>query len=318
MYSKSFAALIVLAATASASAQIQWMNQPKRAAANAQRSLLPVAVYVPGDAESRDSNIDRAQQRTLRNPAVIGMVRQRFIPLRLARTTQTVGLLRAWGVPTNYGMYMVIVPPGGFERPQLNRPLEIVDQALLANPDSLLLKLTSAFRKHRTKLFKGHVKPLFENEEAKDNEIGNAVQLVERFTITDADADLITLAERYEDNKRMTKLLYAALAQVSTPKSAEFLLDRAEQEDKLAKMALKGLSPEIAEQVFLPVISKREGPRSYLAYDATVKICRLGKPKAKGWWEKTREQNVTKEIDRVTEGVRMVAQKWRSTVGQYR
>src|SRR5687768_1695089 len=81
------ATLALLSTTALAQSPVQWQHNPTLAIADAQRLNRPIFFYVPPSRHAkRDAdNIVDAIQETLRDPDVVAIVAERYVPVRVQR-----------------------------------------------------------------------------------------------------------------------------------------------------------------------------------------------------------------------------------------
>lgn len=314
-----FAALLTGTAIAQTSVQpIQWINEPRTVSNLAQRTLKPILVYIPGDSESRSSDMDRQQQRALRDPVVIAVIRERFIPHRMQQTTRTMPMMQALGMPTQYGMYLVALPPGALNAPAEHTKIALIDPMSMTNPDSLLRALTSAYRDYGESLYTSDIKALFDSEEPTDRNIDRALTIINQFIIESADQNVIDLLDRYEDNKRMRREVLATMSTLSTQKTTEKLLELAKTGDRDAQKALGSVTADVAERVLLPKIRSEDAAERFAAYKALTDVFGIKPVKSEKWWENIREIQRDKEIQRVTNIVKSNAEQWRQTYGKIR
>ncbi|MGE3181881.1 MAG: hypothetical protein AB7N71_09635 [Phycisphaerae bacterium] len=297
---------------------IQWENQVSAATANAKATLRPLLVYVPGDSESRSSDLDRQQQRALRDPTVIAIVNARFVPLRLPQTSQSRPVLDVLGLPTQYGMYLAALPPGALENPEGHTKIALIDPMTMASSASLIRSLTTAYRTYGASIYEAQIKPLFESESPTDANINKALTVIGEFIVEQADDDVIKLLETHGDNKRMRKSILETLARISTTKSTNHLFEMAVAGDREAQMALGTITPDMAEQVLLPKLRSEKEEERYPAYKALTDVFNIKPVRNEKWWERIREIQRDKELQMITDKVKADADQWRQTYGRIR
>lgn len=310
---------LAAAAVAQTSVQpVQWLNQPSAAEAAAKRSTRPILVYVSGDAESRASDLDREQQRVLRDPLVIEVINARFVPLRLARSSNIRATMEQLGLPFQLGQYMAVLPPEAFSSPETSTKLALIQPMQIAQASALLTALTQAYHTYGDKLYADQIRPVFEAEEFKSQDVQRGLKVIEDLLITSADGAIIKLLEKHGDDKRLAKPCYDALAMLSTKAAAEHLWKQAKAGVREAQAALANLTPDAAETLLLPELRADDAETRNSAYQALAKVFRLKPVRPARWWENAKEKMIADEIEKVSKQVQDDAQRWRETVGKIR
>ncbi len=69
---------------------VQWSNNLDTAVGVARRTLRPILLWVPFESESHQSLLYLGQSRTLRDPMINELIRARFIPVRLSRSSNNI------------------------------------------------------------------------------------------------------------------------------------------------------------------------------------------------------------------------------------
>lgn len=297
---------------------IQWLNQPGPASNAAQRALKPILIYVTGDAESRNTDLDNRQQRVLRDPTIVGLVNAKFVPLRLARNTQTLPVMKQLGLPYQYGMYLAVLPPDALASPQTSTKLALIEPTTITDAGTLTMQLVDANRQYGAQLYGQQIKPLFEQDEIKVADLNKALQVIVNFNVAEADQTLLKLVDEKITDKTQVRNIYDALALLSTRAAADKLLEKAQAGDAAAKQALSKLTPEAAEMVLLDELRSENPEERYLAYQALVKIFNIKPIRNEKWWERIRENERDEELARIRGIVTNGALQWKQTIGRFR
>ncbi len=289
---------------------VQWIGNKQQGVAQAQRTGLPIMFYVSGSSRNERSDLEQAQQRAFRDPLVRGIAEERFVPVRLPRSNENREMLEEIGAPGGVGLYLVFVTPDG-------KLIGTIPPGQAAEAKVLARQMTAMFRKYRVDVFERELKPKLENETAKAGEITKALKVVEKFLIVEADGMVAKLLEREGLSKTVAKRVYDVLAELSTPKSVETLLEAALQ-DKVAAKALTRCTPAGAEAL-LPALSPEPPEEKFLiVYEAVTTICKIEKPKPRGFWTGPNQRLIGEEIERVQAEVRESAKRWRAKYEAYR
>jgi len=296
---------------------IQWISNVQQGVGKAKRTGLPLMFYIAPSSRVDDGDLDDAQQEAFRNPLVRGIAEERFVAVRLARSNETAKLLAEMGVGggatggglVRYGGYVVCGTPNG-------ELLGVIAPGQVASAKALAGRMTTVFREYRVKIFDEEVKPKLKREGARPADIINALKLVDRFVITEADGELVALLEEAQLSKTVKKRLYDVLAVLSTPRGVKALLEIAPR-DKLAAAALARCTPAGADVIWSTAL-QGDKEQFIAAYTAVTKICKMKGVKPRGFWGGPRQQLIDAEIERVTKEVEKTAKRWRETYGQYR
>ena len=214
-----------------------------------------------------------------------------------------------WGVRAGAGYILVVATPQG-------EHIGTIPPDQVAEAKALAKQLTTMFRSYRTRIFEQELKPTLEDKAAKAGEIIKALKVIEKLLIIEADASVVSLLERDDLAKTTNRQVCDALAMLSTKPAVEALL-KAALNDKLAANALKRCTPGGAEAL-LPALESRNFEEFYAAYEALVKICKLGKAKSRGFWGGENERLMDEELERVRSAVRETARRWREQYEAYR
>lgn len=301
--------LMLLAGGALAHAQrgINWLNDPQEAVALAQRTQLPIMVYVLAGSDERDDDLENAQRRALSDPQVLAQAR-RFVPLRLSRSRHR-DILSQFHLPESANMQISFVEPGG-------AALDTLSPSGVGQADSLAQKMALVFDLYRQRLFDREMRPVLEKPDSESAEVLKVLQRIRELTIKQADASVAALLERQNAEPAVLNAAYDTLAHLSTKIAVEKLLERSAAGDDRAARALAECTPEAAELMLDSLISD-EGTLRVDVYQAVAKICRIRSTKPVKWWEKANERLQQRELERVRELVREAAQRWKAA-NEYR
>ena len=289
---------------------IQWLSNAQQGVAQAQRSGLPLLFYVGGsDSRHGDNDLADAQQAAFRDPLVRGIAQERFVAVRLPRSSSTEATLDAMGVKAGAGYVLVVATPDG-------KHIGTIPPNQVAEAGTLAKQLVVMFRSYRTGIFEQELKPTLEDKTAKAGDVIKALKVIEKLLIIEADATVIALLERSDLTKTTNRQVYDTLATLSTQPAVEALL-KASLNDNLAATALKRCTPGGAEAL-LPALDSQNFGEFYTAYDALVKICKLGKAKSRGFWGGQNERLINEELERVKSAASATAKRWREQYEAYR
>jgi hypothetical protein len=298
--------------TAAAAAQtrpIQWVSNVNQGVAQAKRVGLPIMFYVTGSSRGDESDLEDAQQAAFRDALVGGIARERFVPVRLVRSTQSKELLTQLGAPTEYGNYLLFVTPE-------MKSLGTVPPGQVADAKALARQMTAAFRTFRKDLFERELKPTLENKDAKPADTIKALKTIQKLLILEADESVAQLVADAGSNANVRKEAYDTLATLSTPKCAKTLLEAAPQ-DKLAERALGNCEAGVAEEL-IATLDSEDFEQFVVAYEALIKICKLDGKKSRGFWSGQNERLINEELDRVEQAAHTTAQRWKARYEPYR
>lgn len=302
--------VLAMVMVAQDSMPIQWETDLAAAVARSERMKAPLLIYVAGSNDDEGDEIEDAQQAVFRDPTISRIAMTYFVPTRISRTTQTVEWLRKKNLPLSYGMYAAITTSKGEIIERVN-PLEA------ASPDVFAANLIKAFRAHRSQVFEQHVLPVLVDEAAKPAAIKDALDLVKRQMMPQADEPLIKLLQRERITPPLKKQVYELLAELATAPAVDALLTAAAT-DQMAREALFK-APVGALEHLLPRLDDRTAPNYYLAYEAIARISKLSAPKGAGFW--TAEDNKRaqdEEYERVHKRVDELLKNWKERIAPFR
>jgi len=324
----SFCLLLALVGVGLASAQgqrpIQWIGNVQQGINRARAAGLPVLFYVSGSRRGDDSDLEDAQQRTFSHPLVRGLVQARFLPVRLARSTETTKLLQrifasraadaraGGGGPTaapRFGRFLLCATP----------ELELIGVILpgqATDAQAFARQLTGMFRKYRAGVLERQLKPLLESEEARPRELLGALRTIQRLLILEADQSVARLLERDRLNTTVRKEAYDTLAVLSTRASAKALLEAAAH-DKRAAQALRRCTPGVVEEL-LAALDLSKPDRFMLAYQAVAEICKIRRTRPLGFWTGKNPELISRELEQFEREARRVAKRWKDRYEAYR
>ena len=288
---------------------VQWISNAQQGVAQAKRSGMPLLFYIGGSGSSgrSDSDLEDAQQQTLRDGLVRGIVQSRFVPVRLPRSTNTQTILNQMGARVGVGYCLVVATPDG-------ELIGVIDPQQLTDARTLARQLTAMFRKYRTQVFEKELKPKLEGGSA--GEIIKALKVIDAMLITEADTSVVALVEKGGLSPAVTKQAYSTLATLSTPAAVKALLKAALQ-DKLAARALNRCTAGGAAEL-LPALDSQNFDEFLVAYEAMTKICKINNAKPRGFWSGKNERLIQSELERVKAEVQKSSKLWRERYEAYR
>lgn len=304
--------LVCLASAAEAQTgkRLRWSTNVEQGIAAAKKSRLPLMFYIVGGSASRDEDgedVERAQRRAFADPRV-ARLSERFVPVQLSRSRHA-DIIKQWEIPREADLWIVYTTPDG-------KKLDVSDAAGASSATGLADKMSIVFRRYRDSLFDTEAAATLEAKDASEEDLLAALELVKKFNILSADLRLVELAKREDLPDGVRQETYAALAQLSTPPAAKFLLERAATDPQAAAVLAK-CNP-IGAEAMLDAVGGEDPAMHLIAYDAVVKICKLKNPKADRFWEGRNERVKQEEIERVQKQVRETARKWRENEEPYR
>ncbi|MBP7744497.1 MAG: hypothetical protein KA383_00080 [Phycisphaerae bacterium] len=282
---------------------IQWMTEPQPAIAEARRSYRPLMVYVLASSKDRDDKLENEQRRALSDPRVLALC-QRFVPLKLSRS-QHRDILKDFGLPESANMMMSFVTPDG-------EKLGDLGASGVAQAGSLASKLRLVLQLYGKKLYETDVKPVLQNPDAKPAELKRALQMVAAFEMSAAEPGVLELVARPKLDAATLGLACDALAQFSSEKAVNALLDLARAGNKPAEKALEQCNPAGAA-IMVAGLQTEGQPFDYVAYRAAARICGIKNTKPERYFETAKPQLRQQEIERVTKLVQEAAQRWKGT-----
>ena len=177
--------------------------------------------------------------------------------------------------------------------------------------DSLSQKMSLVLVTWGNKIFESEVKPTLADENAKPDDLKQAVRLVSDFSISAADKSIIALLDRPRLDPSVRKAVLDTLPQLSTKDSVAKLLELARAGDAAATKALEQCTPVVAEAL-LKEMKADAVPFDYVVYKAVTQICKVPKPKPEKFFENSNQKLIDDELKRVTEVVAVAAQKWKA------
>lgn len=307
-------AVMMAAGVVMAQSPIQWNGNTSMAVARAQEQGLPLMFWVTerGDLLD-DDDLRDDQNKAFRDPIVVSIAQERFVPVRVARNSRVLEEAQKFGLPTTYGLYIALITPDG-------KLMEEIDPGQVANPEALAGRLTAAFRGYRDHLYAEKLKPVITNKEAAKQDVRAAVQTVWRLGILSADADIVALLGRADVTPSDRGRLYAMLASFATQPCVDALLAAAAKGDKDAERAL-GRAEAGALEWLLARMPPQEGEANaeqMAAYRAAVQIARAGSAKQDAFWKTAKGEERGRELEYVRNKAEPVLAYWKETVGMWR
>jgi hypothetical protein len=302
------AAVVLAAALAQlAAAQqrpINWNEDVEKGIAQAKKANKPIMFYVLGSSSNRDDRLEREQKRAFSNARVTRLANQ-FVTVKLANYQQRVDLLKKWGLPEHANQIIVFASPDG----------KMIDQIGGWGVDkSLAEKMELVLDKYRQELYEQDIRPKLEDAKTSPSELKAAIARVKELEIKQADKPLAEILKRERLDEGAARLIYDALAELSTDTSVAALIERATSADQkaasAAKTALAKCNPAGAEFMLKTLAGDNKEARA-VAYEAIAKICKLKNVKPPKFWENADERLQKEEIDSVTELVKKDAAAWK-------
>jgi hypothetical protein len=294
--------LLLTTAAASAQNPIQWQGNARSAVEHAREQMLPLMVWVYDSTDDglggRGSDIDDlrdAQEDAFRDPAVVSLAHNRYVPLRLMRNSQNKAVLEELGLPTEYGLYVALVTTD-------KRLLDRIGIEDVADARALASRLAESSQKYTADLYQRDLRSVITDPSAKKPDVRKAVRAVWRLKILSADTDIVALLKRPDITPTERGRLYSLLADLGTPSCVSALLDAA-AEDKSAVSALNRAHAGALEtlQRELPVCGQPATERQLTAYRAVVTIAKAGAVRPATFWTDTPQEKCEAELTRLKE-----------------
>lgn len=291
---------------------VQWSGSVSRSVDRASEQMLPLLFWVTGHEDiGEDNDLEDAQEHCFRDPVVVGIIQRHYVPVRVSLNSRVIEEAHKRGLPTDYGLYCAVLTPDG-------RLLASMGPGEVANPGAFAAQLNKAYAAYCDDLYQKELRPVLENAEASKATVRRAAQTVWRLDIRQADAAIIGLLERPDLSESERSRLYSLIAALGTKACVQTLLDRAD--DRAAAQALARAEPPVLEGL-LPELPRSEGPvsdRQLAAYDAAVRVCRMGSPRPASWWAQADAATRGRELDKVRSRADAVLTYWTSSQGVQR
>lgn len=295
-------AVFVFVSPVRAQNPIQWIDSLERGRNIAQRTQRPLLLYMPGGGDAEESDVEEAQDKSFRDVTVRGFVRQRFVPVRLARSRAHQRMLSELGLPAGVGLFLVAATPDGEFIGKVN-PIVVGDAPRLVDA------LVQLFRRYRRELFNKELKPELTGERLSDSDARRALDVVQRFLIAQADETVAKLLERSALRDRVRQEAYETLSTLSTKVCVDALV-KAAQDDEDARRELAQCTPAGAEYMLDALVSAG-GQIRHDIYEAIVDICDIEDPKMRVFWKNADDKQRQKALQQIKERVRERARAWR-------
>lgn len=226
------------------------------------------------------------------DPRVIEAARI-FVPLQVPGGHGTAHDLLGGRVPARVNRVLVLLTPEG----------DILGQyGIAGSPENLAEELRLASRAYGRKLFETKLKTVLENGHSSEKTVGAVLRKIRYFEIVEADAAVISLAERPRLGAAVQRQAYETLANLSTSPATDYLVDRAVQGGRIdasvARRALEAVRIPAAAHL-LTMLDADELDRRLVAYRALVRVLRISNSKADRFWEIAAQGPREQEIERV-------------------
>lgn len=299
----SVLAVLIVPGLARAQNPVQWSGSVKQSVDRAAEQSLPLLIWVKDGHDHDDDDLEDAQEECFRDPAVVGVIHKRFVPLRVNRNSRVIEEARKLNLPTGFGLYCAVLTHDG-------RVIDQMGPGEVAQPPVFLARLNAAYGKFCDDLYEGQIRPLLEDPSVPKSKARLAAQTVYRLGIRKADRAIIGLLSRPDVQPHETSRIYDLLASLGTQTAIGELLDRSAE--KPAAAALMKAEPGALEWL-LPELPGAEGdvtPRQMAAYAAATKICRTT-AKGPDWWASASPELRQKELERVRNKAAAVEEYWR-------
>ena len=304
--------------------QIQWISNAQQGVDLAQSTDRPLLFYIPPSRELHGiifgndvvdvfgtftTDINNAQNIAFRDPIVRAFAEDRFVGVRLQRTTDTLPMLAAAGLPTTYGSFLAGFTPDG-------KYIGWVSPSDAADPRILAEQLAGLYRRYRFDLYRHNVRPVLENEAATPSELEHALRTVREFIIMSADQDVVALLDRPGLNQHVRKQVFDTLAVLSTPDAVDALVKVAGT-DQQAADALNQLTLP-ATDYMLSIVDVNNPAQVAAVYSAAAKAAGIDDQKSRRFWSQADRAARTRELERVSAVLKPKAEEWQTVIGVLR
>lgn len=297
-------------ATAALAQQVQWGSDAKAGVSKARSAGLPLLFYVTESSQQSDNDLEQARDRALRDRVVSELIRTRFVPVRLPRSTQTAPLVEKLGGPTGYGGYLLASTADG-------QQLGIISPQIAADPKTLAGELVAVFRTFRARLFDTELRRTLTDPQAKLPAVRKSLDTIKRLAIPEADTAVVgVLSTTHGSNPQIQKLVYDTLATLSTDPAVTKLLELAPT-DKIAAGALEDITP-LAAEALLNRVNFDDAVQTSLIYQTVAKVAKIKNRKNEKAWEALSIDAQKAEIASIQVEVTKAARNWQERVGQFR
>lgn len=301
--------IICLGSLERAQAQpIQWISNSQQGVAKARSSGKPIMFYITSGSQGDKGDLKQDQQRAFRDPLVSSLARERFVPVRLANSSDTEKMLSDMGAPRGGDQLVFSSPTGDY--------IGAIGPGQIRDAKSLAKGMVQMFRTYRDQVFNKDLKPVLENLNAPPGDVLKALNAVEELLILSADQTVADVLKREDLATTTAKKVYSTLATLSTPASVKALLEAAPN-DKQAELALDNCTPAGAEEM-LTALDLEKPDALIPAYEAVTKICKVKGKKPRGFWNGDNQQLMAEELERVKEEVKGVSKRWKKKYEDYR
>jgi hypothetical protein len=291
---------IVTASMAMPPQPIEWLTDPDLGYAEAKKAKLPILFYL--DAPPSDEELsDEAQESALAHQLVARAASGRFIAIRLRHASITQTLMQQMQVTDAEPFSVVAATPDGTW-------VGTISPEQVAQPATLALELKKILNSFGGRLYTEELKPVLEDKSAKPANVRNALELIAKFAVTEADQAVIAMLNREGLDAALKPPAYRALAALSTKPSVEALV-KAAVDDEAAAKALQTCTPA-ATELLLPLLNVDSPDTSAVAYDAVIRICAIGDAKPQEFWKDSTEEVRSAEIERVKQAATACMRDW--------
>lgn len=302
----SLAVCCVGGADACAQNPVQWSGSVDQSVSRAQAQSLPLLFWVTGERDRDNDDLNDAQEECFRDPVVVSLIHDRFVPVRVSRNSRVIESAERLGLPTEHGLYCAVLTPDG-------ELLERMGPGEVADPERFAGKLVAASDEYLAGLYDRELRPVLEDLSSSKKDARHAAQTVWRLGITRADSALVGLLDRPDLTPSERARIYGALAAFGTQTSIDALLDRSDDDD--AARALMKAEPGALEWLLpaMPAVEGEVTSRQLLAYRAVIRVSRQGGGKGDSWWGQTSSEARAHELERVGDRARAVLEYWKQS-----
>lgn len=291
------------------SSSIAWMDDADKSMKLAEKEHRALLLYLSDDAAEYATTLTK-HRKSYADPAVTAIVRDRYVAVRLTNSTLARKLLEKVGVQGADSCNAYVATGAG-------KLIGTITTDEASAPHPLAARLDELSQRYEADLYARYSELHFalENAESTRAELIEALRLVARYRIKNADGAVAELTRREDLDEPVREKAFHALAILSTESGVRRLLDAAvEGKSAAAARALKSCTPTGAK-ILMSQANLKEPERRLAAYMAATTICRIPDAKPASFWDGADTGAQRAEIERVRKLVSQAAKRSRSEAG---
>lgn len=287
--------------------KIDWESSARTTVSKARRDNRPMMFWVFGRRRDRNEELESDQIQAFMDIDVVRWS-QRFVPCRL-NVDRDADLLLEVDLQPSPALNQVVF----FADPNLVRLGEIVGARQAAQPAALVRAMEQAFAAYGERVLE-EIKPVLENENAEDDRIAAALELVAELNISEADELVVGLLERKNLDARLRRDCYELLARFATKGGIQALFKEMRGEDRsLARYAERALddAPLPAVEHLYEYLTSEDQATQLAAYELIGDKAGVRATRSAQYMERMSSDERKAEIVRVFEGARQAVEEYK-------